>query len=180
MRLNSTEVCQLKELLMSCTNTITCMSFFMKQVKNQELSDILSRQFPMHVEDYNMKALFLKEENGPQNDLSIPEQIGLQADLSVGVPMEPVTPNTDTEEFNDRQIATNYLLTLKRAGKEYAGAAMEAAHPKLREFLKDAFTLSCNHAYEVWEWMLKNEYYDNCPEEPSKIEKVANSFNVVE
>lgn len=27
------------------------------------------------------------------------------------------------------------------------------------EFLKDAFTMSCNHAYEVWQYMVRKGYY---------------------
>lgn len=53
-----------------------------------------------------------------------------------------ITPRTDLQEMNDREIATAYLLTLKRAGREYAWSAMEASNPGLRDFLKDAFTMS--------------------------------------
>ena len=50
-------------------------------------------------------------------------------------------------------------MTLKRAGKEYAIASMEATNPVLRQFLKDAYTMSCNHSYEVYEWLAKNNFY---------------------
>ena len=36
---------------------------------------------------------------------------------------------------------------------------MEATNPILREFLKDAYTMSCNHSYEVYEWLAKNNDY---------------------
>ena len=36
---------------------------------------------------------------------------------------------------------------------------MEVTNPNLRQFLKDAYTMSCNHSYEIYEWMAKNNYY---------------------
>lgn len=36
---------------------------------------------------------------------------------------------------------------------------MEATNPTLRQFLKDAYTMSCNHSYEIYEWLAKNHYY---------------------
>ena len=70
----------------------------------------------------------------------------------------PITVNTNVTKLTDREIALSYFLTLKRAGKEYAIASMEATNPKLRQFLKDAYTMSCNHSYEVYQWMAKNNY----------------------
>lgn len=32
----------------------------------------------------------------------------------------PLTPRVNVQDFNDQEIATAYLLTLKRAGREYA------------------------------------------------------------
>ncbi|WP_232506306.1 spore coat protein [Bacillus thermotolerans] len=67
----------------------------------------------------------------------------------------PVQPRTVVEDFNDREMATAYLLTLKRAGREYAYSAMEAANPELRSFHQTAFMISCAHAYDMWQYMVK-------------------------
>lgn len=82
-------------------------------------------------------------------------------------------------QLNDREIATGYLLTLKKAGREYAWSAMEASNPELREFLKDAFTMSCNHAYEVWQWMVKKGYYLLDAAKDEEISKVGSMYNIV-
>ncbi|MNP75343.1 Coat F domain protein [compost metagenome] len=68
-------------------------------------------------------------------------------------------PRTDVQQFTDREIATAYLLTLKRAGREYAWAAMEMSHPEIRSFLEHAFCMSSHHAYDVWQWMVNKGYY---------------------
>lgn len=46
----------------------------------------------------------------------------------------PVTPRTDIQQFNDREITTAYLLTLKRAGRENAWSAMESSNPDVNTF----------------------------------------------
>lgn len=81
--------------------------------------------------------------------------------------------------MSDREIGTAYLLTLKRAGREYAWSAMEASNPEIRQFLKDAFTMSCNHAYDVWQWMVKKGYYPLTPAPESEMNLVASIYNEV-
>ncbi|WP_244911678.1 spore coat protein [Brevibacillus brevis] len=97
---------------------------------------------------------------GATSKLPVPEiQPVLQSFIQSPVPPFPVTPRTTVQQFNDREIATAYLLTLKRAGREYAWAAMEMSHPEIRSFLEDAFRMSSHHAYDVWQWMVKKGFY---------------------
>ena len=56
---------------------------------------------------------------------------------------------------------------------------MEASNPELREFLKDAFTMSCNHAYEVWQWMVKKGFYPLSPAPQTEINATGSIFNEV-
>lgn len=91
-----------------------------------------------------------------------------------------VTHRTNIEKLNDREIATAYLLTLKRAGREYAWSAMEASNPELREFLKDAFTMSCNHAYEVWQWIVKKGFYPLSEATQTELDACGSFFNLVQ
>lgn len=84
------------------------------------------------------------------------------------------------EKLNDREIATAYLLTLKREGREYSLSTMEAANPELRRFLKDAFTISCNNAYEVWQWMLKKGFYPLSEGTRTELDTCGSFFNLVQ
>lgn len=128
-----------------------------------------------------MKVRYVKNINGASEKLNVPELKKLLQDFTKA-PVEPipVTPRTSIQQLNDREIATGYLLTLKRAGREYAWSAMEAANPDLREFLKDAFTMSCNHAYEVWQWMVKKGYYPLSAASPAETQFVGSMFNEVQ
>lgn len=181
MKLTISELSQLNELILSCTNTITCMSLFRNQVQDAELKSLLDTQFPLHVEDYNKKVEFVKSLETVSNTLNVPNMNTniFNQDTNISKPAIPVTINTNVQTLNDREIATSYLLTLKRAGKEYAVASMEATNPTLRQFLKDAYTMSCNHAYEIWEWMAKHDFYSLTIATAEQVNEIAAVFNII-
>lgn len=181
MQITTGELHNLSELILSCVNSITNMAMFKNQVTDSELKGIIENHFPIHVQDYNMKVKFVKDATAPTEKLNVPElKKTLQDFTKSPVKVAPVTPRTDIQKLNDREIATGYLLTLKRAGREYAWSAMEASNPELREFLKDAFTMSCNHAYEVWQWMVKNGFYALSPAPQAEITATGSIFNEVQ
>lgn len=160
MQLAAHEAHDLHELTLSCVNSITNMALFMNQVKDPELKSLIEKHFPYHIKDYNTKVEYLSRTSGAKTGLPIPEMTKIIDNFTAGnVNLEPVSPRTDIDRLNDREIATAYLLTLKRAGREYAWAAMEAGNPEIRVFLEDAFKMSSHHAYDVWQWMVKKGYY---------------------
>jgi spore coat protein CotF len=158
MQLSAHEVYDLHELAMSCVNSITNMACFINQAKDPELKAILQRHFPLHVQDYNIKVEYLNKHAGASNQFQVPPLS--QKNISLDqINVQPIQPRTDVQQFNDREIATAYLLTLKRAGREYAWAAMECSNAELRSFLEKAFQMSSHHAYEIWQWMVQKGYY---------------------
>lgn len=70
-------------------------------------------------------------------------------------------------------------MTLKRAGREHAWSAMEASNPTVRQFLKDAFTMSCNHAYDVWQWMVNKGFYPLEPAPSSTLNTISSIYHEV-
>jgi len=181
MQISTGELHNLSELILSCVNSITNMAMFKNQVTDSELKAIIENHFPVHIQDYNMKVKFVKDATALTEKLNVPELKKILQDFTKSpVPTTPVTPRTDIQQLNDREIATGYLLTLKRAGREYACSAMEASNPELREFLKDAFTMSCNHAYEVWQWVVKSGFYPLLPASKTEIESIGTIFNEVQ
>lgn len=165
MQLAAHEAQDLHELALSCVNSITNMACFLNQVQDAELKSIIQMHFPLHIQDYNMKAEYLSKAEGTSSKLPVPNlQPVLQSFTQSPTSPVPVTPRTSVQQFNDREIATAYLLTLKRSGREYAWAAMEMSNPGIRSFLEDAFRMSSHHAFDVWQWMVKKGYY---PLEPA-------------
>ncbi len=161
MQLGIHEACELNELLMSCTNSINSMALFINQAKDQELKDMILRHFSAHVQDYNMKVEFATQANGSQDQLNVPPLQGTS--MSPAAQIQPVRPEVKLSELNDRAIATSYLLTLKRAGRDYAWGAFECTVPQLRSFLEDAFRMCSHQSFEVWSYMARKGWYPAIP-----------------
>jgi spore coat protein CotF len=128
-----------------------------------------------------MKVEFLHQASGAQKELSLLKEEGRLKNFTQSDFTEypPIQPRTMIDELNDREMATAYLLTLKRAGREYAWLAMEAANPELRAFLQTAFMMSCSHAYEVWQYMVSKGYYPLEEAPQSAVEKVGKMFQII-
>lgn len=181
MLLAAHEVQDLFELTMSCVNSITNMAYMLKHTTDPEFRAILEKHFPYHVRDYNMKVEFLTNQEGVQKELA---RFQIDGDLSDYLnsgfsAYPPIQPRTDISELNDREMATAYLLTLKRAGREYAWAAMEMANPKVRGFLETAFLMSSSHAYDVWQYMVRKGWYPLEAADPAATLKVASMYQIV-
>ena len=133
----------------------------MQDVQCQELKGILERQFAAHIQDYNIKVEYATQ-GSSTGKLNVPP---MPAKMS-GIPKPPQAgaPDIHLTKFDDRTIATIYLLTLTNNGKGYASSAFEADNLELRAFLEDAFIMCSHHAYEVAGWLRKNGFY---PAEPA-------------
>ena len=181
MQLAAHEVQDLHELAMSCVNSITSMACFLNQAQDPDLKAILQRHFPQHIQDYNMKAEYLGKAQGATSKLQVPPlQPVLQSYTVAPANPVPVMPRTSVQQFNDREIATAYLLTLKRSGREYAWAAMEMSNPEIRSFLEDAFRMCSHHAYDVWQWMVKKGYYPLEPASQTTLTTLGGMYQIVQ
>lgn len=181
MKLAAHELHDLNELTMSCVNSITNMAYMLEHVQDPEFKSMLERHFPLHIRDYNMKVEFLNAMDGAKRELSLLKEDGNLQDFTNGMKSQytPVQPRTMVEDMNDREMATAYLLTLKRAGREYAWSAMEMANPEIRSFCQTAFMMSCSHAYDMWQYMVNRGYYPLEPADNAMISKMGSMYQIV-
>ncbi|QSO48331.1 spore coat protein [Alicyclobacillus mengziensis] len=177
MPLSTHEVAELNELTMSCVNTINSMGLFLNQVKCQELKGIIEKQLAAHIQDYNIKVEWIEKGSSSQK-LAVPSMPTPSPGGTHKLP-QAMTPNPKTTTLDDRAIATSYLLTLKRAGREYAWATFETGNPQLRAFLEDAFTMASHHAFEIGEYMAKRGYYPSEEATTTYVNKVAQTYEPV-
>jgi len=180
MQLTAHELYQLNELTMSCVNSITSMAYMLDHVQDEELKTILEKHFPYHVRDYNMKVEFINNQQGASKELP---RFKIDGDLnnytqSTSTAL-PVQPRVSVIDMNDREMVTSYLLTLKRAGREYAWATMEISNPEIRGFLETAFLMSSAHAYEVWQYMINKGYYHIEQANSEVISKIGSMYQIV-
>lgn len=181
MQLAAHEAHDLHELTLSCVNSITNMALFVNQAKSPELKSLIQKHFPYHIKDYNTKVEYLSRTSGAKTGLPVPEITRILDNFTqASTNTKAVTPRTDVQELNDREIATAYLLTLKRAGREYAWAAMEASNPEVRIFLEDAFRMCSRHAYDIWQWMVREGYYPLEAAPAETLGTIASMYGTVE
>lgn len=177
MQLGIHEACELNELLMSCTNSIQSMALFMEQAQDPELKDMILRHFSVHVQDYNMKVEFATQATGSLDQLNVPPlQMG---SMMTPAPYQPVQPQVKLSKLDDRAIATSYLLTLKRAGRDYAWSAFECSVPQLRSFLEDAFKMCSHQSFEVWSYMARKGWYPAISAPPQAMHAMGQIYQKV-
>lgn len=139
-----------------------------------------------------MKVEFAKQRFGSTDQLNVPELQQMMPQttnlqnrgqaphnpLSAQQPA-PVQPEIQLSQLDDRAIATSYLLTLKRAGREYAWATFETSTPQLRSFLEDAFRMCSHQAFEVWQWMVQQGWYPAVMAPQQAVQTLASSYREV-
>ncbi|MCM3569655.1 spore coat protein [Neobacillus mesonae] len=182
MQLAGHEFHELSELVMSCYNTITCMSSFIEQAQDPELKQLLQGHFPKHVADYNLKAEFLKSSTTPDITKFVPTELHPKLTSFTQPPspdFQPAEVRLYAQQHNDREIATSYLLNQKAAAKNYAAATLESANPDLRTFFENAFLNSSRHAYDIWQYMVKKGYYPLTPAPQADVQTVGNIYPIV-
>lgn len=180
MKLAAHEFYDLQELILSCVNSITNMAYFRRHARDPEFKAIVEKHFALHVQDYNMKVEYVAKAQGSTSKLPVPELTDhLKSYTAAPTAPVAVTPRTDVVDFDDREMATAYLLTLKRAGREYAWGAMEAANPEVRSFLEDAFRMCSRHAFEVWQFMVEKGWYPLEPAPDQTLATAAQTYQIV-
>ncbi len=181
MKLAAHELHDLNELTMSCVNSITNMGYMLHHVQDPEFKAILERHLPLHIRDYNMKVEFLNKIDGAKKELPLLREDTKVTNetLQMVQPAPAIQPRTIVENMNDREMATAYLLTLKRAGREYAWSAMEMVNPEIRSFCQTAFMMSCSHAYDMWQYMASKGYYPVENANPEDISKIGSMYQIV-
>jgi spore coat protein CotF len=178
MQLAAHEAQELNELLMSCTNSIQCMALFINQARDPELQNMIQRHYAVHVQDYNMKVEYARQAFS-QDHLNVPP-INTNLGIPTGIAQyPPIQPEVKLAQLDDRSIATSYLLTLKRAGREYAWAAFETTSPQLRGFLEDAFRMCSHQAFEVWNYMAKKGWYPVPMAQPQDLQTLGQIYQEV-
>jgi spore coat protein CotF len=181
LKLAAHELFELSELIAGCLNTVTCMGAFINQAQDPELKELLTRHFPQHVKDYNLKVEFVQSLTTPDINKFKPDDLKptLQDFTASPVPLQPAQPRTDVQTHNDREIATAYLLNQKSSAKNYGAAAVECANPDLRHFLENAFMNSNRHAYDIWQYMTKNGYYPLMPAPEEAISTIGAMYSPI-
>lgn len=153
------EVLDVHEVLSASIGAMNTFIFFRPHVQDQELMNILDRQYAFMLDEYNITAECFKTGQDPSHPTrSYKMQMGNDTNYGL-TPSEPKKPMTSANEINDG-IISGFLLTChKTAATGKTTAALESTNPVVRRVLQDSIQNCIEMAYELSLYQNKKGLY---------------------
>lgn len=153
------EVFDVHESLSGTIGTLNLYTLLRQHVKDQELLDILDRQYQYIQTEYNTTVDCFNSGQDPA--------IRTQAysmtqgnDFVYGLkPTQPKKPLQEVSEITDECISSLMLGSLKSAAGMKAMVALEVTNPVVRRVLADSVPNCIEMAYELSLYQNKHHYY---------------------
>lgn len=151
------EVMEIHEVLTDTINGINQFQLYSPYVKDQQLRQILDRQVQFMVQEYN-------------NLIQVVNQRGMSQATPYRTPMTtvpayglnnptPQAPNSSMNQMNDRDVASGMLGCHKSSAIMRTMASLECADSELRHMIQQGANNCAEKAYEVWQFMNQQGYY---------------------
>ncbi|KGR75825.1 spore coat protein [Ureibacillus sinduriensis] len=153
------EVLDVHEVLSAAIGAMNTFIFFRPHVQDQELMNILDRQYAFMLDEYNITAECFKTGQDPSHPTrSYKMQMGNDTNYGLS-PSQPKKPMTSANEINDG-IISGFLLTChKTAATGKTTAALESTNPVVRRVLQDSIQNCIEMAYELSLYQNKKGLY---------------------
>ena len=153
------EVLDVHEVLSASIGALNTFIFLRPHVQDQELLNILDRQYAFMLDEYNITAECFKTGQDPSHPTrSYKMQMGNDSKYGL-TPGQPKKPMQSANEINDG-IISGWLLSCHKArstGK--TAAALESTNPVVRRVLQDSIPNCIEMAYELSLYQNKKGYY---------------------
>ncbi|CAM5795158.1 MULTISPECIES: spore coat protein [Brevibacillus] len=166
------EVMELHEVLNEAVNAINTAQLYAPYVRDPELSHLLGHQLQFMQNEYNsmvhtVHGLGAGEALPYRPASAIAAAHAVMGTMQSGqMPqMYPQTypqtqqPNVHPNQMDDRDVSSAMLGLHKSGATCKMAAALEAAHPQLRNMLLQSAVNCANQAYEMWGYMQRKGYY---------------------
>jgi len=176
--LGSHEVMQLHEVLTDAIDGINQFELYRPHVKDQQLGSILDKQIQFMNQEYNSMVQALNE-RGVQE--SIPYRAPKRTQPKYGLHNpQSQSPNTSAQEMDDRDVASGMLGCQKSSAILKTMASLECADHNLRSAIQQG-SKNCNEmAYETWQYMNQNGYYQVPTMKQQTTNTVAHSYSTTQ
>lgn len=153
------EIMDVHEVLSAAIGALNTFVFLRPHVQDQELLNILDRQYAFMLDEYNITAECYKTGHDPSHPTrSYKMQMGNDSKYGL-TPSQPKKPITSANEINDAIISSWMLNCHKQGATGKTAAALESTNPVVRRVLQDSVPNCIEMAYELSLWQNKNGYY---------------------
>ncbi|WP_251550083.1 spore coat protein [Neobacillus muris] len=153
------EVFDVHEVLSSSIGTMNQYMMLRQHVKDQELLDILDRQYQFMQNEYNITLDCFKSGKNPAQPTSS-YKMNQDNDFIYGMkPAAPKKPMQSMSEISDEFISGCMLTACKTGASQKTMAALETTNPVVRRVLADSIPNCIEMAYELSIYQNKHHYY---------------------
>jgi len=151
------EVLELHEVMNTAIDACNTLQLFVPYASDPELRQMLNRHLHFMQSEYNNLVHLV---HGVGVGAAVPYRANVLMSGSAGVlPQQPAQPNAYPAQMDDRDVASAMLTCHKSGAKLKMSAALESAHPQIRNVLLQGAMNGANLAYEVWGYMQHRGYY---------------------
>ena len=170
------EVLDLHEVLSGSVAALNQMMLLRPQVKDQELLDILDRQYRFALDEYNITVEAFKTGKDPSHPTGS-YKMTQGNDFVYGMKAsQPKKPIQSASEMSDEIISGFMLDAAKTGASAKTMAALEATNPVVRRVLADSVPNCIEMAYELSIYQNKHHYYQVPQLAQQDMQQLLNSF----
>ncbi|MBT2645169.1 spore coat protein [Bacillus sp. ISL-34] len=153
------EVFDVHEVLSGAIGTLNTYTLLRQHVQDQELLNILDRQYQFIQEEYNISLECFQSGQDPSKPTQS-YKMNQGNDFIYGLtPTQPKKPLQSVSEITDECISAMMLGAVKSAASMKAMAALEITNPVVRRVFADSVPNCIEMAYEISLYQNKHHYY---------------------
>ncbi|MBD1380476.1 spore coat protein [Metabacillus arenae] len=170
------EVFDVHEVLSGSVGTLNQYTLLRQHVKDQELLDILDRQYQFMQNEYNTTVDCFKSGQDPATPTQS-YKMAQDNDFVYGLsPSQPKKPLQNVSEITDECISSCMLGSVKSNASMKTMAALEVTNPVVRRVLADSVPNCIEMAYELSIYQNKNQYYQVPQLAQQDMQQMLNSY----
>lgn len=170
------EVFDVHEVLSGSIGTLNTYTLLRQFVKDQELADIMDRQYRFLQDEYNITLECFKTGSDPSKPTQS-YKMKQGNDFVYGLkPSQPKKPIQSASEINEEIVSGFLLGALKSLASMKTMAALETTNPVVRRVLADSVPNCIEMAYEVNIYQNKHHYYQVPQLAQQDMQQLLNSY----
>jgi spore coat protein CotF len=170
------ELFDMHEVLTCSINVLDQFMIFRQFIQDNELLDILDRQYNFTLSQYNLTAECFTTGQKPSQETST-YMIKEMTQPIYGIkPSQPKKPNQSLADVKDAGISGYMLGLIKSHASLLAMSAMEVTNPVVRRVLASQVQNFIEMAYEISLYQNKHAYYQVPQLETSDMQTMLNTF----
>ncbi|WP_034671195.1 spore coat protein [Ectobacillus panaciterrae] len=170
------EVFDVHELLSGTIDTLNQYMLLRQHVKDQELLDILDRQYKFIQDEYNITVECFKTGQDPSKRTQS-YKMKQDNDFVYGLKAtQPKKPIQSVSEITDECISSCMLGAVKSGASLKTMVALEVTNPVVRRVLADSVPNCIEMAYEISIYQNKHHYYQVPQLAQQDMEQLLNSY----